>query len=92
MSQFHQIIKKGDNTMSNETVIRAWKDEAFRNSLSPAELAMLPPNPAGLVELSDADLGLVPGAVDPDSGCLCITTIITVITVSVSATASCTLC
>ena len=76
--------------MPNDVVIRAWKDKMFRDSLTDAQRAMLPPNPAGLVELSDEDLGLL--EVDAGSGCLCVTTIVTVITVSVSATASCVNC
>lgn len=46
--------------MSNVDVIRAWKDEEYRLSLSETQLAMLPDNPAGLVELSNpfaGDLG-----------------------------------
>jgi len=33
--------------MSNRRTIRAWKDEDFRLSLSEAERASLPQNPAG---------------------------------------------
>lgn len=42
--------------MSYETIIRAWKNEAYPNSLSAEELALLPVNPAGAIELTDADL------------------------------------
>jgi mersacidin/lichenicidin family type 2 lantibiotic len=42
-------------------IVRAWKDPVYRASLSAAERAALPPNPAGLVELSRAELGLVQG-------------------------------
>jgi mersacidin/lichenicidin family type 2 lantibiotic len=45
--------------MSHESIIRAWKDEAFRNSLSADMRALLPDNPAGFVQLSDAELGSV---------------------------------
>ena len=38
-------------------IVRAWKDEAYRHSLSEAEQAALPLHPAGLVELTD---GTVP--------------------------------
>lgn len=47
--------------MSNLNIIRAWKNEEYRNSLNAAELAALPQNPAGLIELTDADLDLVAG-------------------------------
>jgi mersacidin/lichenicidin family type 2 lantibiotic len=40
-------------SMSNQTIIRAWKDEDFRLSLSESELALLPHHPAGSVELTD---------------------------------------
>jgi mersacidin/lichenicidin family type 2 lantibiotic len=36
--------------------IRAWKDEEYRLSLSEAEQAQLPAHPAGLIELTDAQL------------------------------------
>ena len=48
--------------MSNKKAIRAWKDEDFRLSLSEAELAQLPGNPAGPVELTEEQLGIVGGA------------------------------
>ena len=40
-------------------IIRAWKDEGYRNSLSEAERAALPPNPAGLMTLTNEELGAV---------------------------------
>lgn len=50
-------------------VIRAWKNPKFRRSLGADQLAALPANPAGLVELSDEDLlnasGLGGGAKPP---------------------------
>jgi mersacidin/lichenicidin family type 2 lantibiotic len=56
--------------MSHEKTIRAWKDEDFRLSLSEAEIAQLPGNPAGLVELTEEQLGVVGGASVPYvSGC-----------------------
>lgn len=42
-------------------IARAWKDEEYRNSLTPQQLAQLPPNPAGEVEMSDEDLDNVSG-------------------------------
>ena len=39
--------------MSNIDIIRAWKDEEYRDSLSESQLSQLPENPAGLVELPD---------------------------------------
>jgi mersacidin/lichenicidin family type 2 lantibiotic len=43
-------------------IVRAWKDEEYRNSLSSEEQAMLPANPAGALELNDAELEGVHGA------------------------------
>jgi mersacidin/lichenicidin family type 2 lantibiotic len=42
--------------MTPDQIIRAWKDEDFRLSLSAAEQALLPQNPAGASELSDEEL------------------------------------
>jgi mersacidin/lichenicidin family type 2 lantibiotic len=42
-------------------IIRAWKDAEYRNSLSEAERAALPPNPAGIVELPDDDMHIARG-------------------------------
>jgi mersacidin/lichenicidin family type 2 lantibiotic len=47
--------------MKTSDIIRAWKDPAFRASLSDEQRAALPKNPAGVVELSDEDLGRVSG-------------------------------
>ena len=43
-------------------IVRAWKDEAYRQQLSSEEQAMLPASPAGSLELSDAELETVNGA------------------------------
>jgi mersacidin/lichenicidin family type 2 lantibiotic len=45
--------------MSQENIIRAWKDESFRNSLSEEERALLPEHPAG--SLTDTELEKVAG-------------------------------
>jgi mersacidin/lichenicidin family type 2 lantibiotic len=47
--------------MSNIDIVRAWKDEDYRASLSEAEQAMLPENPAGLVDLADEDMSSMAG-------------------------------
>ena len=47
--------------MPHEDIIRAWKDEEYRNSLSQEQRSQLPQNPAGMVELSDADMESVAG-------------------------------
>jgi mersacidin/lichenicidin family type 2 lantibiotic len=43
-------------------IVRAWKDESYRQQLSSEEQALLPANPAGELELSDAELQAVHGA------------------------------
>jgi mersacidin/lichenicidin family type 2 lantibiotic len=39
--------------MSEQNIIRAWKDEAYRQSLTEAERAALPENPVGRVDLDE---------------------------------------
>ncbi len=47
--------------MSKVDIIRAWKDEEYRSSLSEAERAKLPEHPAGVIELTDVELERVAG-------------------------------
>lgn len=47
--------------MSSVDIIRAWKDEGYRKSLSPEQQAQLPENPAHNIELNDADLDQMQG-------------------------------
>jgi mersacidin/lichenicidin family type 2 lantibiotic len=47
--------------MSPLDIIRAWKDEDYRLSLSDAQRAMLPSSPVGLIELSDLDMSTLAG-------------------------------
>ncbi len=47
--------------MSNIDIIRAWKDEDYRNSLSEEQRSQLPENPAGLIELSDEGMQTIGG-------------------------------
>jgi mersacidin/lichenicidin family type 2 lantibiotic len=47
--------------MNIATVVRAWKDREYRLGLTDEERALLPENPAGLLELDDADLAQVAG-------------------------------
>ena len=48
-----------------DQIIRTWKDEAYRRSLSEGEQAQLPANPAGLIELTDLELASVAGGTKP---------------------------
>ncbi|MDJ0572976.1 MAG: mersacidin/lichenicidin family type 2 lantibiotic [Pleurocapsa sp. MO_192.B19] len=47
--------------MSNNDIIRAWKNEEYLDSLSEEQRSSLPENPAGIVELSDADMEIIAG-------------------------------
>lgn len=42
-------------------VVRAWRDEEYRDSLTEEERANLPENPAGLADVSDSVLRSVAG-------------------------------
>ncbi len=50
-------------------IVRAWKDEAYRQSLSAEERLALPENPVGEIELTDADLEAVYGGASAVAGC-----------------------
>ena len=47
--------------MAQIDIIRAWKDEAYRLSLTEAERAQLPEHPAGIIELREEQMGSVLG-------------------------------
>ena len=61
--------------MSKIDVIRAWKDEDYRSSLSETERAELPDNPAGLVELSETSLRDVAGGTNVADSLGCTVTV-----------------
>jgi mersacidin/lichenicidin family type 2 lantibiotic len=46
-------------------ITRAWKDEAYRQTLTTEELNLLPANPAGELELTDTELDTVSGGFCP---------------------------
>ncbi len=48
------------------TIVRAWKDPLFRETLTAEERALLPDHPAGAVELSDSELDRAAGGIDID--------------------------
>lgn len=47
--------------MNKLDIIRAWKDELFRKSLSSDQQALLPEHPAGEVVLSDEEMARIHG-------------------------------
>ena len=51
-------------------IVRAWKDEAYRESLTEEQNALLPANPIGELALSDAELATVHGGSNGDD-CNC---------------------
>jgi mersacidin/lichenicidin family type 2 lantibiotic len=51
-------------------VIRAWTDDEYRQTLSAADLALLPENPAGAIELDEAVLDYAAGGL-LTAGCTC---------------------
>lgn len=59
--------------MTKDMIIRAWKDPAFRATLSPEQLSALPANPAGLsaVELNESELNEVVGGVASETAVNC---------------------
>ncbi len=48
-------------------IVRAWKDETYRQSLSAEEQAVLPSNPVGEIELTQAELEAISGAFGDES-------------------------
>ena len=48
----------------NIDIVRAWKDMDYRESLSEEELAIVPVNPVGLIELADEDLENVAAGIE----------------------------
>ena len=57
--------------MSHRKTIRAWKDPEYRASLTAEELALLPSNPAGLIDLSDSDLSGISGGLAATTAASC---------------------
>jgi mersacidin/lichenicidin family type 2 lantibiotic len=49
----------------NPDLIRAWKDETYREGLTAEQRALVPDNPAGAIELTDGELAGVDGALTP---------------------------
>ena len=54
------------NQLEPAQIVRAWKDEEFRSSLTEEQLAVLPPAPSNISELTEDELEAVAGG-----GCKC---------------------
>jgi len=50
-----------EDAMKKVDVVRAWRDEEYRNSLTDQQRASLPENPAGLAVVSDEALRSITG-------------------------------
>jgi mersacidin/lichenicidin family type 2 lantibiotic len=62
----NEVFQEGENVMTRKQIIRAWKDEEYRKSLTDDQRARLPENPAGTMsELTEAELGMVEGGAMP---------------------------
>lgn len=48
--------------MTRNDIIRAWKDPAYRATLTQEQMAELPPNPIGTFELTESEMQQVAGA------------------------------
>jgi mersacidin/lichenicidin family type 2 lantibiotic len=76
--------------MDKKDIIRAWKDEDYREGLSQISIADLPENPAGLMELDANTLALVTGGLVKETNtCACVSTCVTCCCVSTCVTCCC---
>jgi mersacidin/lichenicidin family type 2 lantibiotic len=67
-----ECTREGIRNMSKKIdVVKAWKDDAYRASLSEADRAILPDNPAGVVELSEEELEGVAGGANSTGATSC---------------------
>ena len=58
--------------LTHDEIVRAWKDEAYRNSLSEAQRQYAGENyPAGEMELSDEELEQISGGARNSGGSCC---------------------
>jgi mersacidin/lichenicidin family type 2 lantibiotic len=53
--------------MKTNDVIRAWKDPAYRATLTQAQRDALPAHPAGDVEVPDSELQTIAGGMRPET-------------------------
>jgi mersacidin/lichenicidin family type 2 lantibiotic len=70
--------------MTSDEIVRSWKNDDYRLSLSLDDQALLPENPAGLSELSDAELFDIDGGSDTIVECSAISKIFSVVIVSLT--------
>ena len=58
--------------MSRDDIIRAWKDPEYRRNISKSKHNLLPENPAGIIEISDADLKSIAGGTETEDDQTCL--------------------
>jgi mersacidin/lichenicidin family type 2 lantibiotic len=75
--------------MNSVEIVRSWKDEDYRRSLSADQQSLAPGNPVGLLELDDEDLIEVGGGTDLISVILITCTLVTTIIPPVTGPAIC---
>jgi len=73
--------------MTSDQIVSGWKSEDYRLSLNVNEQALLPENPAGLIELSDQELLGMDGGSDSVAVCILVTLVLSGITLTPVATA-----
>ena len=69
--------------MTTQEIVRSWRDDEYRASLNSNDLALVPENPVGLLELSDQELA------GTDAGTLSTISIASTIVIIISHEASC---
>ena len=62
MPERESFLEGGKKMHKHIDVVRAWRDEEYRNSLSDEERASLPESPAGLAVVEDSVLRSIIGA------------------------------
>lgn len=79
--------------MKKIDIAKAWKDPVYRSTLNAHELAALPESPAGLMEVTDADLLVVSGGNmnEAVTSLPCGVTILSVITIALCITITLTI-
>jgi mersacidin/lichenicidin family type 2 lantibiotic len=58
-------LTKGEIIMTSQEIVRSWKEEHYMLDLSSGDQALLPGNPAGLIELTDEEMLGVEGGITP---------------------------
>jgi mersacidin/lichenicidin family type 2 lantibiotic len=60
-SEAGKPARERSQLVSHKNIIRAWKDQEYRDSLSAEQRALLPDNPTGTIDLSEAEMAAING-------------------------------